>query len=86
MKSSQKEKSDAIDVLSKIYEPIRLEEEIDQLATALEEERQRKIKVSYFDVIRVKELRLAFFAGAGMQVISRPFYSSTKLISCFQSF
>lgn len=67
-------------MLSKIYDPIRLEEEIDQLATALEEERQRKIKVSYFDVIRVKELRLAFFAGAGMQVMSKLIYSSTKLL------
>lgn len=80
LKFSQKEKSDAIAVLSKIYDPLRLEEEIDQLATALEEEHQRKIKVSYFDVIRVKELRLAFFAGAGMQVIRRLFCSSTKLL------
>ncbi|XP_057781621.1 inositol transporter 1 [Salvia miltiorrhiza] len=67
----KKEKSDAIDVLSKIYDPFRLEEEIDQLATALEEERQRKTLVSYFDVIRVKPLRLAFMAGAGMQAFQQ---------------
>lgn len=78
---SQKDKSEAIAVLSKIYDPVRLEEEIDQLATALEEERQRKTQVSYFDVFRVKELRLAFLAGAGLQVIRRLLYWSTKLLS-----
>lgn len=67
-------------MLSKIYDPIRLEEEIDQLATALEEERQRKTQVSYFDVFRIKELRLAFFAGAGLQVIIRLLYWSIKLL------
>lgn len=55
-------------MLSKIYDPYRLELEIDQLANALVEERQRKIKVSYLDVFRLKELRLAFLAGAGIQV------------------
>ncbi|KAL0382841.1 UNVERIFIED_CONTAM: Inositol transporter 1 [Sesamum calycinum] len=38
----KKDKSEAIVVLSKIYDPYRLEEEIDQLATALVEEQQRK--------------------------------------------
>lgn len=57
-------------MLSKIYDPCRLEEEIDKLATALEEERVRKTRVSYWDVIRSKELRLAFVAGAGIQVIT----------------
>ncbi|KAL1535308.1 Integrin alpha chain-like protein (Alpha-int1) [Salvia divinorum] len=38
----KKEKSDVIVVLSKIYDPFRLEDEIDQLATALEEEGHRK--------------------------------------------
>lgn len=76
---SQKDKSEAIAVLSKIYDPFRLEEEIDQLATALEEDCHRKTRVSYFDVFRVKELRLAFLAGAGLQVIRRLLYWSTKL-------
>ncbi|KAH6824967.1 inositol transporter 1 [Perilla frutescens var. hirtella] len=67
----KKHKSEAIAVLSKIYDPFRLEEEIDQLATALEEDRQRKNQVSYFDVFRVKELRLAFLAGAGMQAFQQ---------------
>lgn len=65
----QKDKSEAISVLSKIYEPYRLEEEIDQLSIALEEERLRKNAVRYMDVIKSKEIRLAFLAGAGLQVI-----------------
>lgn len=64
----QKRKSEAIVVLSKIYDPLRLEEEIDQLSVALEEERQRKTSVSYWDVVKKKEIRLAFLAGAGLQV------------------
>lgn len=67
----QKDKSEAAAVLAKIYDPYRLEEEIDQLATALEEERLRKQGVSYLDVFRKKEIRLAFFAGAGLQVLFR---------------
>ncbi|CAK9153201.1 unnamed protein product [Ilex paraguariensis] len=67
----KKDKSEAIVVLSKIYDPYRLEEEIDQLATALEEECQRKNDVRYWDVFRSKEIRLAFLAGAGLQVIYR---------------
>ncbi|KAL6532116.1 Integrin alpha chain-like protein (Alpha-int1) [Orobanche gracilis] len=67
----KKDKSKAILVLSKIYDPLRLEEEIDQLATDLEEERQRKTRVSYSDVFRSKELRLAFLAGSGLQAFQQ---------------
>ncbi|KAI3470111.1 hypothetical protein Pfo_026774 [Paulownia fortunei] len=67
----KKDKSEAIVVLSKIYDPYRLEEEIDQLTTALEEECQRKTHVSYCDVFRSKELRLAFLAGAGIQAFQQ---------------
>ncbi|XP_023748728.1 inositol transporter 1 [Lactuca sativa] len=67
----KKSKSDAIVVLSKIYDPYRLEEELDQLSTALEEENQRKNAVSYWDVFRIKEIRLAFFAGAGLQAFQQ---------------
>ncbi|RVW76862.1 Inositol transporter 1 [Vitis vinifera] len=56
-------KSQAISVLSKIYDPERLEDEIDQLAAAAEEERQRKNAVRYRDVFKSKEMRLAFLAG-----------------------
>lgn len=65
----KKRKTDAIVVLSKIYDPYRLEEELDQLSAALEEENQRK-NASYWDVFRIKEIRLAFIAGAGLQVIN----------------
>ncbi|KAL0403701.1 UNVERIFIED_CONTAM: Inositol transporter 1 [Sesamum radiatum] len=67
----KKDKSEAIVVLSKIYDPYRLEEEIDQLATALVEEQQRETHVRYSDVFRVKELRLAFLAGAGLQAFQQ---------------
>ena len=64
----QDNKSQAISVLSKIYDPDRLEDEIDQLAAASEEERQRKNAVSYLDVFKSKEMRIAILAGAGLQV------------------
>ncbi|KAI3523558.1 hypothetical protein L1887_01778 [Cichorium endivia] len=67
----KKSKSEAIVVLSKIYDPIRLEEELEQLSSALEEENQRKNAVSYLDVFRIKEIRLAFFAGAGLQAFQQ---------------
>lgn len=67
----KKSKAEAIVVLSKIYDPFRLEEEIDQLASTLEEERLRKNAVSYWDVILVKEVRLAFLAGAGLQAFQQ---------------
>ncbi|CAH9062213.1 unnamed protein product [Cuscuta epithymum] len=65
------DKSKATVVLSKIYDPYRLEEEIDQLATALEEESFRKKSVRYTDVFKSKKLRLAFFAGAGLQAFQQ---------------
>ncbi|MBA0749371.1 hypothetical protein Gogos_003314 [Gossypium gossypioides] len=62
------EKDKAIAVLSKIYDIARLEDEVDHLSAALEEEQQRKRTVRYLDVFRTKELRLAFLAGAGLQM------------------
>ncbi|GAA0147534.1 transporter [Lithospermum erythrorhizon] len=67
----KKDKAKAIVVLSKIYDPLRLEEEISQLAFALEEEYRRKSVVSYMDVFRAKEIRLAFIAGAGLQAFQQ---------------
>lgn len=64
----QDHKTTAIAVLSKIYAPDRLEDEIDNLSAALEEERRRKNNVRYRDVFKSKEIRLAFLAGAGLQV------------------
>lgn len=55
-------------MLARIYDLARLEDEIDHLAAAEEEERQKKNTVSVWDVFRSKEIRLAFLAGAGLQV------------------
>ncbi|XP_048496941.1 inositol transporter 1 isoform X2 [Beta vulgaris subsp. vulgaris] len=62
---TQKDRSQAAEVLSKIYDPFRLEDELDLLAAAAEEEQKQKA-VSIVDVFRIKELRLAFLAGGGL--------------------
>ncbi|GMH28562.1 hypothetical protein Nepgr_030405 [Nepenthes gracilis] len=67
----KQDKSRAIEVLSKIYDPIRLEDEIDHLAATLEEEFYCKKAVSYLDVFKNKEIRLAFLAGAGLQAFQQ---------------
>lgn len=64
----QDRKDEAISVLSKIYDVARLEDEIDYLNAQLEEEHQKKKDASYWDVFKTKEMRLAFLAGAGLQV------------------
>lgn len=64
----QGEKSKAISVLSKIYDLARLEDEIDYISTTLEEERLKSKNISYWHIFTVKELRLAFLAGAGLLV------------------
>ncbi|XP_021751838.1 inositol transporter 1-like isoform X2 [Chenopodium quinoa] len=60
------EKAKAVAVLSNIYDPFRLEDEVDGLAAATEEELSRK-KASIWDVFGNKERRLAFFVGGGLQ-------------------
>lgn len=62
----KQEKAKAVAVLSKIYDPFRLEDEVDQLAAAAEKDRLRK-KASMWDVFRNKEMRLAFLVGGGLQ-------------------
>lgn len=62
----QRSSSEAI--ASKIYDPDRLEDELHQLSVALDEERRGRSSVRYRDVFRIKEIRLAFVAGAGLQV------------------
>nr|VDD04563.1 unnamed protein product [Brassica oleracea] len=64
-------KEEAIQVLSKIYDISRLEDEINHLAAAEEEEKLQKDTVSYLDVFKSKEMRLAFFAGAGLQAFQQ---------------
>nr|UQE85997.1 inositol transporter 1 isoform [Mesembryanthemum crystallinum] len=62
----KQDKAKAIAVLSNIYDPIRLEDEVEQYAASAEEERHKK-KASVLDVFRNKEIRLAFLVGGGLQ-------------------
>jgi MFS transporter, SP family, solute carrier family 2 (myo-inositol transporter), member 13 len=82
--SSQDEKAKAIAVLEKIYDSDRLEEEVELLASSSMNEFQSDNTGSYLDVFKSKELRLAFFTGAGLQVCSASFlpYYSRFLLSC----
>ncbi|CAN0858058.1 Inositol transporter 1 [Linum grandiflorum] len=58
----------AISVLAKIYDMDRLEDEIEDLSAASKDDRNR---VTYFDVFKTKEIRLAFLAGAGLQAFQQ---------------
>ncbi|RLM65648.1 hypothetical protein C2845_PM16G12440 [Panicum miliaceum] len=64
------EKAQAIAVLEKIYDSDRLEEEVELLASSSMHEFQSD-NASYLDVFKSKELRLAFFAGAGLQAFQQ---------------
>lgn len=77
--AEQNKKDEAVTVLTKIYILDRLEDEIEHLSTALEEERLKKNSVRYLDVFKSKEIRLAFLAGAGLQVRSPIFFSHFNL-------
>ncbi|GKA53829.1 hypothetical protein Tco_0747144 [Tanacetum coccineum] len=57
--------SEAIAILSKIYDPYQLKDELDQLSVALEEKRISMSSVRYQEVFRNKEITLAFVAGGG---------------------
>ncbi|GJW56985.1 chaperone protein DnaJ 10-like protein [Tanacetum coccineum] len=61
--------SEAIAILSKIYDPYRLKDELDQLSVSLEEKRISMSSVRYQEVFRNKEITLAFVAIAGLQCI-----------------
>nr|QZB02253.1 INT4 [Populus alba x Populus glandulosa] len=65
------EKDKAIAILSKIYDIARLEDEIENLSVAEEEERQKRNDVKISDVFKSKEIRLAFLAGAGLQAFQQ---------------
>ncbi|GLT98960.1 hypothetical protein SLE2022_164320 [Rubroshorea leprosula] len=65
------DKNQAIRVLSKIYDLSRLEDEIDHLTAASEEESQKRNEIRYFDVFRIKEIRIALLAGAGLQAFQQ---------------
>lgn len=55
-------------MLSKIYDADRLEDELQKFSATLDEEPENKNSVRYRDVFKIKEIRLAFVAGAGLQV------------------
>lgn len=69
-RTQQNEKVKAIEVLAKIYDYNCLEDEIDQLTVASEDDYQSK-NIRFWDVFKSKEIRLAFLAGAGLQVKGR---------------
>ncbi|XP_047180478.1 inositol transporter 1-like isoform X1 [Vigna umbellata] len=64
-------KNEAVDVLSKIYDIDRLEDEVDFLTALSEQERQRRKNIKFGDVFRSKEFRLAFLVGAGLQAFQQ---------------
>ncbi|KAK7295859.1 hypothetical protein RJT34_18771 [Clitoria ternatea] len=59
-------KNEAVDVLSKIYDLARLEDEVDFLTAQSEQERQRRSNIKFWHVFKSKEIRLAFLVGAGL--------------------
>ncbi|KAJ4956434.1 hypothetical protein NE237_013217 [Protea cynaroides] len=66
------ERSKAINVLSKIYDPNRLEEEVGLLRIASEQELlQSKSSSRFWNVFKYKEIRIAFLAGAGLQAFQQ---------------
>ncbi|KAJ3696854.1 hypothetical protein LUZ61_000559 [Rhynchospora tenuis] len=75
-------KSKAIAVLENIYDSDRLKEEIDQLADASRKDSQSKKIVSYLDVLKSKEIRLAFFTGAGLQAFQQFTGINTVMYYC----
>ncbi|KAK7343228.1 hypothetical protein VNO77_11815 [Canavalia gladiata] len=64
-------KEEAISVLSKIYSPPRLQDEIDILEELVVQESKSKVKVKYSDVFTKKEIRSAFICGAGLQAFQQ---------------
>ncbi|KAL1343353.1 hypothetical protein HN51_029754 [Arachis hypogaea] len=64
-------KNEAVDVLSKIYDFARLEDEVDFLTAQSEQERQRRKDIRFTDVFKSKEIKLAFLVGAGLQAFQQ---------------
>ncbi|KAF3337907.1 sugar transporter protein [Carex littledalei] len=75
-------KSKAVAVLKKIYDSNRLQEEIDQLEAASKQVSQFGKAVSYLDVFKSKEIRLAFFTGAGLQAFQQFTGINTVMYYC----
>ncbi|RDX66102.1 Inositol transporter 1, partial [Mucuna pruriens] len=59
-------KNEAVDVLTKIYDVARLEDEVDFLTAQSEQDRQKRSNIRFSDVFKSKEIRLAFLVGGGI--------------------
>ncbi|XP_028759854.1 inositol transporter 1 isoform X1 [Neltuma alba] len=68
MKDRQNE---AVNVLSKIYDFARLEDEVEFLRVQSEQDHQKTKEIKYWDVFKFKQIRLAFLAGAGLQAFQQ---------------
>ncbi|MED6110707.1 Integrin alpha chain-like protein (Alpha-int1) [Stylosanthes scabra] len=64
-------KEAAANVMSKIYPSPRLEDEIEILESHLAKEQENSVKVKYSDVFKLKEIRVAFICGAGLQAFQQ---------------
>ncbi|XP_061360183.1 inositol transporter 1-like [Gastrolobium bilobum] len=64
-------KNEAVDVLSKIYDVARLEDEVDFLTAQSEQDRQKRTNIGFGQVFKSKEIRLAFLIGAGLQAFQQ---------------
>ncbi|XP_061370027.1 inositol transporter 1-like isoform X3 [Gastrolobium bilobum] len=60
-------KAEAISVLTNIYNYERLVDQIDYLTALCDQEHQKQKTIRIMDVFRSKEIRIAFFVGAGLQ-------------------
>ena len=66
----QDRQNEAVNVLSKIFDFARLEDEVEFLRIQSEEDHEKTKEIKYWDVFKHKQIRLAFIAGAGLQVIN----------------
>jgi len=65
------EKTKAINVLEKIYDPDRLQEELDSLSAAADDQHNSSKSIGYLDIFKIKEIRIAFFTGASLQAFQQ---------------
>ncbi|KAI9115031.1 hypothetical protein K1719_014044 [Acacia pycnantha] len=63
--------NEAVNVLSKIYDFARLEDEVEFLRVQSEQDHQKTKEIRYWDVFKFKQIRLAFLAGAGLQAFQQ---------------
>ena len=64
-------RDEAVAVLTKIYNYERLEDEVEYLTVLSEQKRNKRKDIKYSDVFKSKEIRHAFFVGAGLQAFQQ---------------